>query len=257
MSFGEKGIFISYRQDDAKPWALMLRDDLVEAFGDAHVFLDKDTLHADNWQEQIQKALECCKVVLVVMGRKWLTIEDVGGDRRLDQSGDVHRQKVAYALLRKDVTVIPVLVDGSEMPSAGLLPADIGMLTDLQARQVSDARAHRDVDLALLIQDIERATGLSAKPRAPPASKSRAPLLAISAALSVVLLTALRLLAGWKLEPQEVSLIVLLTCFATWALWKLWRRQARGYANHGKTSHFVVGLVRKRGRRNAPGRRRR
>ena len=27
------GIFISYRQDDAKPWALLLRDELAGVFG--------------------------------------------------------------------------------------------------------------------------------------------------------------------------------------------------------------------------------
>ena len=40
------GIFISYRQDDAKAWALLLRDELARTFGAEHVFLDKDALRA-------------------------------------------------------------------------------------------------------------------------------------------------------------------------------------------------------------------
>ena len=41
-----------------------------------HVFLDKDTLRAGNWRKQIREALDRCRVVLVVMGRRWLTIMD-------------------------------------------------------------------------------------------------------------------------------------------------------------------------------------
>ncbi|MCC2643712.1 MAG: hypothetical protein K0S45_4125 [Nitrospira sp.] len=49
------GIFISYRQSDAKAWAIGLRDDLANTFGEDQVFLDKDTLHAGNWREQIHR----------------------------------------------------------------------------------------------------------------------------------------------------------------------------------------------------------
>jgi TIR domain-containing protein len=59
-----RGVFISYRQDDAKPWALLLRQDLVQAFGEECVFLDKDTLHAGNWREQINEALDRSGVAL-------------------------------------------------------------------------------------------------------------------------------------------------------------------------------------------------
>lgn len=45
------GIFISYRQADAKAWATSWRDDLAEVFGDDQVFLDEDTLQAGNWRE--------------------------------------------------------------------------------------------------------------------------------------------------------------------------------------------------------------
>ena len=70
------GIFISYRQEDTKPWALLLRKELAEVFGDERVFLDKDTLHAGNWRAQIHEALNQCRVVLIVIGRHWLTITD-------------------------------------------------------------------------------------------------------------------------------------------------------------------------------------
>src|SRR5262245_11119854 len=138
------GIFISYRQDDAKPWALLLRDGLSEVFGADDVFLDKDTLRAGNWREQIQEALAGCRVVLVVMGRRWLTITDEDGQRRLDRADDEHRLEIALALSRDHVTVIPVRVDGAPMPHAKDLPEDIRRLTDQQCHELSDSSARRE-----------------------------------------------------------------------------------------------------------------
>ncbi len=158
-----KGVFISYRQDDAKPYALLLRQDLVEAFGEENVFLDKDTLRAGSWREQIQAALDRSGVALIVIGRRWLTSADSRGQRRLDLPDDVHRHEIAVALSRKDVTVIPVTVDGAGIPLPEDLPADIRALTDQQARELSDNSARRTLDLNALIADIERTTGLVAR----------------------------------------------------------------------------------------------
>src|SRR4029434_5796352 len=98
-------IFISYRQADAKAWAISLRDDLAEVFGDDQVFLDKDTLHAGNWQDQIQRALEHCTAVLVVIGLRWLTIADEQNRPRIQLPDDIHHQEIALALSRSELTV--------------------------------------------------------------------------------------------------------------------------------------------------------
>jgi hypothetical protein len=157
------GIFISYRQEDAKPWALLLRRELAEVFGDKWVFLDKDTLQAGNWRAQIHAALNQCRVVLVVIGRHWLTIADETGLPRLNRSDDVHRQEIAFALSRKEVTVIPVRVDGVTMPRAEDLPTDIRSLSDQQSRELSDTSGRRELDMQLLVEDIRRITGLEGK----------------------------------------------------------------------------------------------
>ena len=136
------GIFISYRQADAKAWAISLRDDLAEVFGDDQVFLDKDTLHAGNWREQIQRALDRCKVVLVVIGPRWLTIADEQKRPRVNLPDDVHRQEIGLALGRSDLTVIPVLVDDAPMPRAEQLPADLRKLMVLLARVLRSFSTH-------------------------------------------------------------------------------------------------------------------
>jgi TIR domain len=157
------GIFISYRERDSKGWALSLRDRLVEAFGEEKVFLDKDALRAGKWKDQIERALGDCNIVLVVIGRGWLSAVDDQSRQRLMLEDDVHRREIALALSRPDVTVIPVLVDGAAMPKVAQLPSDISTLTQQQSRAISDSAAHRKVDLDSLIGDIQRVGGLAAK----------------------------------------------------------------------------------------------
>jgi len=167
------GTFISYREDDAKPWALLLRDRLAEAFGEQLVYLDKDALEPGSWREQLDEALTRCGALLVVIGRRWLTVQNRDGSRRLDDPDDVHRREIAIALSRERVTVIPVLVDGATMPGSAELPDDICGLTERQARSLADRSSHRRLDLAELIADVERATGEVANLPGEPGSRGR------------------------------------------------------------------------------------
>ena len=149
-------IFISYRERDSKAWALNLRDRLVEEFGEDRVFLDKDTLRAGKWKDQIERALGDCNIVLVVIGRGWLDAKDDEGRQRLMSDDDVHRREIALALARAEVTVVPVLVDGATMPKGEELPENIRDLIQQQSRAISDNAAHRKVDLDALSADIRR-----------------------------------------------------------------------------------------------------
>jgi hypothetical protein len=211
------GIFISYRQQDAKPWAILLCKELAGVFGDDRVFLDKDTLHAGNWRAQILEALGKSGVVLVVMGRRWLTITDDSGRQRLNCPEDVHRQEIAFALSHKDVTVIPVLVDGVAMPRAEDLPMDIRSLSDQQSRELSDGRARRDVDMQLLIQDIRRKTGLKVR-RSGKLSEHSTKIAALKSSFRMLLAMVVLSFAGWlffyvtqpgvPLTPAETTIVV-------------------------------------------------
>ena len=154
------GIFISYRQADAKAWAISLRDDLAKVFGDEQVFLDKDALHAGNWRDQINQALDRCAVALIVIGPRWLTTVDEQNRPRIGLPDDVHHQEVALALSRSDVTVIPVLVEDASMPRAEQLPTDLHGLCDQQAYKIGDTQARRKADLEVLIQNIQTVGGL-------------------------------------------------------------------------------------------------
>ena len=157
------GIFVSYRQADAKAWAISLRDDLAEVFGADQVFLDKDTLHAGNWRDQIRTALDRCKVVLIVIGPRWLSIADDQDRPRIHLTDDVHHQEIALALSRPNVIVIPVLVDEALMPRPEHLPEDLRKLCNQQARKMGDTQGRRTADLDVLIKDIEAVAGIQSR----------------------------------------------------------------------------------------------
>lgn len=232
------GIFISYRQEDAKPWALLLRKELGEVFGDEWVFLDKDTLHAGNWRAQIHEALNQCRVVLVIIGRHWLTTTDETGLRRLDRSDDVHRQEIALALSREEVTVIPVRVDGVAMPRAEDLPTDIRSLNDQQSRELSDTSGRRELDMQLLIEDIRRITGLKGKRKeqtSPDDGPKRAGLKALLR--TTVAISALSLAVSVffnvtpprePLTPAETTVVVGVSTLVVLAAKRIWVRLHKG-----------------------------
>ena len=67
------GIFISYRQADAKAWAIALRDDLAGVFGNDRVFLDKDTLHAGGVALGLMMVPLVMRTTEEIKLRKWLT----------------------------------------------------------------------------------------------------------------------------------------------------------------------------------------
>jgi hypothetical protein len=137
------GVFISYRREDTRPWALTLRDHLVRMFGERQVFFDVDSLGVGNWRAQIEDALHRCAVVLVLIGPRWATATDVEGRRRLEREDDVHRFEVASALGRRDTMVIPVLVDSARLPAPNDLPDDLRSLLGQQAITIDDAKDER------------------------------------------------------------------------------------------------------------------
>lgn len=151
------GVFISYRQDDTKPWAQLVRRRLADAFGD-QIFLDKHSMQAGDWSAQIEKALRLSDVVIVMIGKLWLTITDGEGRRRIDLPQDVHKLEIVTALLSRGVTVIPILVDGAQMPRVEEVGPDLRPLLKCQARLLGDTEARIEADLQVLIRDILRVT---------------------------------------------------------------------------------------------------
>ncbi len=148
-------IFISYRRQDSSAIVGRVIDRLETNFGKGHIFRDLDSIgYGQDCGEVIGQALTECKVLLVIIGDEWEQVKDENGIRRLDKPDDCVRLEVSKAL-RQEVHVIPVLVEGARMPSAGNLPKDIRELAERNAAKVRNDPDF-DVDIERLCAAIER-----------------------------------------------------------------------------------------------------
>jgi hypothetical protein len=137
-------IFINYRREDSAGYAGRLYDSLTNEFGESHVFIDIDTIRlGSDFTEELDRALSQSDVCLAVIGPSWLSAADRGG-RRLDHPDDFVRKELE-GVLERDVTLIPVLVHGAEMPSTTELPSSLHRLAFKQALELSDRRWRSDV----------------------------------------------------------------------------------------------------------------
>jgi hypothetical protein len=163
MATDAKGIFISYRRDQAAGHAGRLADRLSEHFGEHTIFRDIDSIDPGlDFVEAIQRALDSSEVLIVVIGRNWSTATDAAGRKRLQDPHDYVRLEVAAALER-NIRVIPVLVQGASMPSTEELPNDLIPLTRRNAFELHES-SWRD-DIRRLVTALEKVVGHSGEVR--------------------------------------------------------------------------------------------
>jgi WD40 repeat protein len=152
---GPGGIFMSYRREETAPYAGWLFDRLVGHFGRDQVFMDIDSIElGDDFVEVITTRVGSCEVLLALIGGRWLTITGRDGQRRLDDPGDPVRLEIEAALAR-NVRVIPILVEGAQMPRADELPASLAKLAYRNALELSTRRF--DADTRELLRAITQA----------------------------------------------------------------------------------------------------
>src|SRR5438105_11973308 len=109
-------IFISYRRADTNPIVGRITDRLTDHFGKARVFRDVENLTSGaRYRTSIADALSRCDMLLALLGPHW------AGFPQLHDPTDLMRMEIETAL-RRNVAVVPVLVEGAEMPTADQLP---------------------------------------------------------------------------------------------------------------------------------------
>jgi formylglycine-generating enzyme required for sulfatase activity len=160
-------IFLSYRRDDSAAMAGRIFDRLRAHFGDGAVYMDIDSIpFGVNFRKHIDAAVGQCDVVLAVIGTKWAGETDA--HRRLDDPKDFVRIELESAL-KREIPLIPILIDHAKMPSESDLPASLILLADYNAIDLDHGRDfHHHVDL--LIRGIAFHIGSppSTKPELPP-----------------------------------------------------------------------------------------
>ena len=79
-----RSIFLSYRRQETSHLAGRLADRLFSEFGEAHVFVDVDSIAPGrDFGEAIESALNECAVLLALIGPAWTSAVDTHGRRRL------------------------------------------------------------------------------------------------------------------------------------------------------------------------------
>ena len=148
-----KRIFISYRNSDGRKDANRLAVDLNRVFGDNQVFLDKQDLKGgSSWHDEILTALGSKPVVLALITPDYFGAL-VGADRRIERLDDPVRDELLTAL-ESGAQIIPLLVEGVNMPTAESLPEGLRPLTSRHALKLRSE--DWSYDLPRLVDDLIR-----------------------------------------------------------------------------------------------------
>ncbi len=148
-------IFISYRTKESQSITGRLANDLKRRFGNANVFMDVyDIRGGRDFRAVLKENLDRCDVMLVIIGKQWITMTDQNGNRLLDKSDDFVRIEVETGLNYPRVKVIPILVDNASIPNESELPKP---LQNLAYRQAEKLRLDPDYnnDLKNIISEVD------------------------------------------------------------------------------------------------------
>lgn len=173
-------VFICYRREESAAHAGRLYDAMVARFGERNVFMDVDLAPGVDFVERITEVVAACQVLIVVMGPSWATVTDEDGGVRLTDPEDFVRLEVETGLRNPDVTPIPVLIPGAQMPKREDLPPELQAFTRRNALELSEARWRYDVGrlnstLDELLTDLTRTRPNVATQQPPPGPADEPP----------------------------------------------------------------------------------
>jgi hypothetical protein len=158
-------IAISYRRSDSTAIAGRIADHLTARYGRNAIFIDVDNVPlGTDFRKHIQEVWSEIAVLMVVIGPNWLGIAAGAAVGRIHERSDPVRIEVETAL-RRDITVIPILVDGASMPSAAQLPRSLRHFADRNAAKI-DGGQDFHTHMERLILAIDATLGLSVEERA-------------------------------------------------------------------------------------------
>ncbi len=148
-------IFINYRRGDDAGFTGRLFDFLERNFPSDQLFIDVDNIPAGaDFVQVLEAQVDQCDVMLSVIGRGWIEARDEAGRRRLENPDDFVRIEIETAL-KLGKRVIPVLVNGADMPRTEVLPGALQSLARRNAVRLTHERFRMDAQG--LVQSIELA----------------------------------------------------------------------------------------------------
>jgi hypothetical protein len=98
----------------------------------------------EDFRSVVQRVLDSCDFMLVLIGRNWEDVKDEEGRTRIQKPDDFVRLEIEAAL-KRGIPVVPVLVQAAHMPTAEKLPAEIKDLAYRNGFELSHNRWESDV----------------------------------------------------------------------------------------------------------------
>ena len=179
------GVFICYRRQDSAGEALRVYTLLSAKLGEDRVFMDITIPPAEDFVEWIEKKIGAAGVVIPIIGRGWLAVDPTTGRRRIDDEKDILRNEIVGPLER-GLAVLPVLVDGAQMPEEADLPSDLTRLARKELALRTDA--YWSASNERLVERVTDLLGETPPPRPPPQPSQRVPWSVLATGLSGVAL---------------------------------------------------------------------
>ncbi len=142
---GDGLVYISYRRSDSGAFAARIFDHLGARLGRERLFMDIDSIAPGmDFRAATREAIARASVLLVVIGRDWMAVDEKGVPRIAEPDDFVHMDIVEAIGL--DVPIIPLLIDGASMPREEDLPEDIRALARRNAVGVRLEQFASDMD---------------------------------------------------------------------------------------------------------------
>jgi hypothetical protein len=132
-------IVISYRRSDTAAMAGRIFDQLTMHYGDDAVFMDIANIpFGIDYRSHFRQTLDRADVLIALIAANWLGRNEAN-EVRMQEDTDPVRVEVETALKRQ-IPIIPVLIDGAKMPDRADLPASFANFVYLNAAEVSSGR---------------------------------------------------------------------------------------------------------------------
>ncbi len=147
-------IIISYRRVDTESVSGRIRDRLALRYGEAAIYMDIDSIpYGVDFRAHINDAINGSDVVIAVVGKSWLGKRRAHKPRIFSENDPI-RIEIETAL-ESNVVVIPILVEGAQMPEPDELPET---LKGFAFRNAATVESGRDfgVHVDRLIRSIDK-----------------------------------------------------------------------------------------------------
>jgi hypothetical protein len=159
-------IFISYRRRQSLAEAQHLATILAKEFGARRIFIDVRGIDGfSDWFDTLKQQVEGTAAMISVVGKDWLSALDAKDHPPGETTKDFVRFEIAEAL-RRNVPVLPVLLDGAAMPLPGQLPPEMQGLLRRQGMKIRGEEFPQDAaavarQLKKLLAEMETGKGVA------------------------------------------------------------------------------------------------